>query len=189
MRKEPTMGHPRCSACNDPGTDDFSWLDRLLFAMDARIDRSGWTGMYVLPDRRVPGWGYTIGLSEHADHPELVVVGLDDRSAEELFEPLTARVHDGERFDALPEGRFEIRGHPFRAVAVHPDHWWTDRFNMWLHYYGARGDVAPKMHALQILWPDANDRLPGDPEFDPRLRRRQTRLERAPRRQRRDRAA
>ena len=51
---------------------------------------------------------------------------------------------------------------------------------MWLEYYGERGEVSPPQDALQVLWPDAQDRLPDDPDFDPECRRLQTRLDRPP---------
>ena len=179
------MGDPRCSACNDPGTNDFSWLDQLLFDTHLRIARHGWTCVSVLEHGRTPGWGYTIGLSETANHPELAVVGLEHETAVPLLAELATSVVDGARFDDLPDGRFERRGRPFRVVPVHREQWWTDRFNMWLNYYGDRGEAVPALRALQVLWPDGDDRLPGDPEFDRRVRRRQTRLDRAPRGQRR----
>jgi len=167
--------------------DSFTWLDQLMFGMHGKIEQLGWTGMYVGGDRRVPAWGYTIGLTDRYGHPELVAVGLGDHSVAWLFEVLATRVTEGARLDELPDGRLELEGHPFRIVPVHSSHWATDRFNMWLEYYELLGERAPRHAALQVQWPDENDRLPGHPDFDPGCRRRQTRLDRPARTRRRDR--
>jgi Domain of unknown function (DUF4262) len=173
------MGHPKCAACNDPGTDDASWLERTLRGMHMKIERFGWTAMYVLEEETVPGWGYTIGLSGRFEHPEFVVVGLGDAGTMALLETLANRVTNGERFDGGAELVLELRGGGrFRLAPVHPSHWDTDRFNMWWNYYGVLGEPRPQRSALQIQWPDAQGRFPGDRELDRRVRRRQTRLDR-----------
>jgi len=181
------VSHPSWSACNDPGTEDFSWFDRLMFGMLLKIERFGWTGMYVLPEGSSPGWGYTIGLSERFDHPELVIAGLDDGSVAAIFADLATRVANHERIDDLPDARLELDGRPYRLVPVHPSHWKTDRFNMWVQYYGCLGEPYPPAVALQVQWADDVGRLPGDPEYDKRLRRRQPRLDRPALRQTRGR--
>jgi hypothetical protein len=58
---------------------------------------------------------------------------------------------------------------------------------MWLEYYAQLGEGSPEQAALQVLWPDEQDRLPGDPGFDRRCQRLQRRLDRAARRRPRDR--
>jgi Domain of unknown function (DUF4262) len=179
---------PRCPACNDPGNEDFSWLDRLMFNMHLRIDRLGWTPMYVLEEGNTPGRGYTIGLSERHEHPELVIVGLDDETVVTLLAELATRVTCGERLDERTDRLVEVDGRRLRLAPVHPGHWRTDRFNMWLNYYGALRITPPRL-AMQAQWPDRAGRYPGDPGFDRRLRRTQPRLYRPPLRQRRDRAA
>jgi hypothetical protein len=160
--------------------DSLTRADELLFGLHGKIERFGWTGMYVFddPETRTPGWGYTIGLADRVGHPELVVVGLDHCCVGELLDVLANRATAGERFDDLPDGRFDLEGHPFRVVPVHRSHWATDRFNMWLAYYGLLGEGMPPQDALQVLWPDDDDRLPGDPAHDRRDRRLQTRLDR-----------
>jgi hypothetical protein len=158
--------------------DSFTWLDQLMFGMHAKIEKLGWTGMYVGGDRRVPAWAYTIGLAERFLHPELVVVGLGEQSVAGLFDELATRVAAGDRLDELPDRRLTLVGHPFRVVPVHASHWRTDRFNMWLEYYELLGEGVPPQAALQVQWPDERDRLPGEPEFDRGCHRRQTRLDR-----------
>jgi hypothetical protein len=149
-----------------------------MFGMHAKIEKHGWTGTYVFGDGNTPAWGYTIGLAERAMHPEFAVVGLDDHSTSWLFEVLARRVTAGERLDELPGGQLELEGHPFRLVPVHASHWDTNRCNMWLEYYAQLGEGWPPQEALQVLWPDQQDRLPGDPGLDSRSRRFQTRLDR-----------
>jgi Domain of unknown function (DUF4262) len=163
-----------------------TWADELLFSVHGAVERDGWALVHKLRIGRTPACGHTIGLSARFDHPELVVVGLDQLAMFGLLGELAPAVTRGERFDALPEGRFVVRGHPFRVVPVHLEQWWTDRFELWWDYYGS--GVLPPPRALQVLWPDPWDRLPGDPEIEPRVRRLQPRLDRAPRRPSRGRA-
>jgi hypothetical protein len=169
--------------------DSFTWVDQLMFGMHGKIERFGWTGMYVFgePETRTPAWGYTIGLAAHSRHPELLVVGLDDCCVADLFEVLATRVTEGERLDDLPAGQLMLDERPFRFVPVHPSQWMTDRFNMWLQYYGLRGEGSPPQEALQVLWPDDHDRLPGDPGFNRECRRLQPVLDRPARAEPRDR--
>jgi Domain of unknown function (DUF4262) len=140
--------------------DSLTWADELMFGMHAKIERFGWTGMYVFggPETRAPAWGYTIGLAERARHPELVIVGLDDHCVAALFDALANRVTAGERLDDLPGRRVMVEGRPLQFVPVHPSHWSTDRFNMWLAYYTLLGEPDPPRDALQVLWPDDHDR-------------------------------
>jgi hypothetical protein len=176
------VAHPNCSACNDPGTEGFDWFDRTMFEIHLAIARVGWKGMYVYGRSR-PNWGYTIGLVERRDHPELVVVGLDQEVAGFVLGELATAVGAGQRFGATGIDEYELRGVPLRFAHVHHDHWTTDRFAMWVNYYESLGDSSrPLPWALQVLWPDQWHRFPGDPGVEPRVKRRQPRLARAPRR-------
>ncbi|MGH9030884.1 MAG: DUF4262 domain-containing protein [Acidimicrobiia bacterium] len=160
--------------------DTVTPVDELLFGLHATIERCGWMVMYVLGERRRPPWAYTIGLSHRCRHPELVVLGLDDRSSAGVLNRLATRVDAGERLDALPGGETVVDGSPCRIVPVHAEHWETDLFAAWVNYYGALGAI-PDPAALQVVWADEAGRFPGDHDFDPSLRRHQRHLDRAPR--------
>jgi Domain of unknown function (DUF4262) len=94
-----------------------------MFGMHGKIERFGWTGMYVFaePETRTPAWGYTIGLAERSHHPELVIVGLDDCCVASLFDVLATRVTAGERLGDLPGGRVIVEGHACRDRSGAPE--------------------------------------------------------------------
>jgi hypothetical protein len=181
METEGDVAHPNCAACNDPGAEGFDWYDRTMWSIHLAIASDGWKGMYV-SGGSVPAWGYTIGLSEGRDHPELVVVGLDVEVTSFVLHALASEVHAGVRFGPTGLDEYELAGVSMRFATVHPGHWMTERFAMWVNYYGDRGEPRPEPSAVQVLWPDGAGRHPGDRDFDPRARRRQPQLARAPRR-------
>lgn len=160
--------------------DTMTPVDEMLFGWHSTIEQHGWMIMSVFGDSSRPTWSYTIGLSRRCSHPELVVVGLPGCCAGEILNRLGTRVDEGERLDALPGGQTSIEGEPYRLVPVHPKHWGTDLFAVWLRYYDAIGCV-PDPRALQVHWADGAGRFPGHPDFDRSLRRRTRRLDRAPR--------
>ena len=164
--------------------DTMTPVDELLFGMHSTIEQFGWMLMSVFGDRRHPPWTYTIGLSRRCSHPELVLMGLPTCCAGEVLNQLGTRVEAGDRLDLLPDGETTVEGWPYRVVSVHPKQWGTDLFAAWLNYYGTLGCV-PDPAALQVVWADDAGRFPGDPAFDRTLRRRQRRLDRAPRSRRR----
>lgn len=96
------------------------------------------------------GWAYTIGLTEAADHPELILVGVDDEVTEAVLSIVACRILDGERFE--PGDEVIIGGHRFRVGAVHPNRWADDTFNLWHDYYDVYGD-RPEPAAVQLLPP------------------------------------
>lgn len=156
-------------------------VDELFFGLHATIERCGWAVISVFGERGRPPWAYTMGLEARYDHPELVVVGLDDRSASAILNRLAVRVSDGEQLNLLPRARTTVGGQPLLLRPVHDAHWETDRFATWLAYYDALGET-PARWAFQVFWADDAGHFPGDPCFDPSLRRYTRRLDRRPRR-------
>ena len=159
---------------------EFTEIDELLFDFHGRIERHGWMVMQVMGggDRRGAPWAYTIGLADRYGHPELTVVGLDHDSSEFHLQEAATRVARGEDLAAAPVVEFDrVR---MKVRPVHWQHWTTDRFAMWVNYYGALGR-HPDPRAVQLVWPDDRGRYPGQKGFDPMFRGLQPRLDRAPR--------
>ena len=136
-------------------------IDELLQGFDDRIADNGFTMMHVGGPQP---WTYTIGLTSTYDHPELIITGLDASSANGAVSQLADRVRRGERFDAdAPEtmvGRV-----PVRFGEVHMEHWVRGRFNMWVQYYGWRGEPRPYPSAVQVIWPNEHGVFPPSPDF------------------------
>lgn len=144
--------------------------DQLLFNIEGRISRYGWSCYYIFGGAGPP-WLYTIGLVEGFGHPELIIFGLDQSSAHGLatrvVERLTSEVkvppgrHAGERLDGLPVAYLEVD----RAYWREP----SDYFLGWLDYYRALERTLDQ-RALQLVWSDEQGHLPWDERFSARLR-------------------
>jgi hypothetical protein len=151
--------------------------DQLLFNLEGRISRYGWSCYYIFGGSGPP-WLYTIGLVEGFGHPELIIFGLDQSSAHGLatrmVERLTSEVqvttgrHAGERLDGLPVAYLEVD----RAYWREP----SDYFLGWLDYYRAMERTLDQ-RALQLVWSDEQGHLPWDERFSARLRRLQPLLD------------
>jgi hypothetical protein len=106
-----------------------------------------------------PGWSYTIGVHDTCGQPELITIGLLTKTAEFLLNEAADRLRRGL---VLTQGRH--RGLvakvecEFRPVS----RLWVKRLMGWaVWYYG--GDNFP---VLQAVYPDLENRFPGEPEFD-----------------------
>lgn len=133
----------------------------------------GWHVVVVdeISDR--PGWAFSIGLQRSFGHPEVVVFGLPERANREIVDRVArdvaaGRPHPaGSACDTILAGlRCELR-----AVARE---WHTLLLGYATWYYG--GD---DFSAVQLLWPDRDDRLPDRTDFDPDLAGLQPLLEHA----------
>ena len=112
--------------------------------------RFGWAIEYVEPSPAGAGWGYTIGLIERLDHPELVVVGLGPHDTAVLLHEFVSRIKDGERFGGqslaqLPDGSV------VRFVPVHPAQFADGLMAVWNNLYDTYGPSDLEQRALQIL--------------------------------------
>lgn len=138
-------------------------MSALLEKQTADIARLGWAAVGVFPTADQTGFGftYTVGLTETCKHPELIVCGLAMDQAHgilagavDLIKDGTVMV-DGKRYGQVLSDPYVVEA---RAVPkpVRP-------LNLVIQRYGA--DVE----ALQIVWPDADGRFPGEPGMDEEL--------------------
>jgi hypothetical protein len=111
-------------------------------------------------------WAYTIGLMQSFNHPELVVTGPSLERAGHLLGAVSGRVRDGERFTATSPPQSVCKCSTVAFGAVHRGQWEQGRFDWWFQYYAwAGGSPRAEPEAIQVLWPDEEDRFPPDPEF------------------------
>jgi Domain of unknown function (DUF4262) len=107
------------------------------------------------------GFSYTIGLTRHHGHPELLASGLHPREADGLLTELAAGVRAGYRLrpgDVLrPDG-----GHRLQLVSV-ADPARLDHAQA--IYRGWAGDVP----ALQVVWSDHDGHWPWHPGWPGRV--------------------
>jgi len=102
-------------------------------------------------------YGYSVGLTRSFGHPELVVVGLDDDTMQDLINEIGDAVAGGAAFRDGSTSPDFLEGYDvtFRALppSMRATHFaWADRF------YG-EGDFS----VLQVVYPDRRGRWPWDP--------------------------
>lgn len=157
-RPRPAGARPcDCHACRpDEHYDD---LDRHI--VDG-VHRHGWSVMSVggggpcdcaddgcvaVDDEPGPAFAYTIGLAHSADHPELLMSGLDHGLMKRCLDDVAARVVAGRRFASgdLLEG--VLAGVPVLLEQV-SDHALHDTV-IWSGWFHRRRPAA-----LAVVWPD-----------------------------------
>jgi hypothetical protein len=149
--------------------DDMDIL-RYMVTIEGIVERDGWAVQGVFPtegDRGCP-FAYTVGLWQRFGHPELVMTGLDPRTCQALLNDIAGRVKDGARFS--PGDRLDdvVQGHrdlvmPVTFVAMSETSR-DENLGVACRYNG----LEP-FDALQVLWPDTNGVLPGEPGFEERF--------------------
>ena len=130
-----------------------------------RVREQGWDVVSVPACVDTPQHSYTVGLARRGMH-EFVVFGFSPELARPVLGDLAQRVLDGERlavnaalWDVLPGMPAVLLDVP--EVEAH-------------HYLPAAREFAPKtLRALQIAWPDGNDRFPWQDGYDEAFRPRQ----------------
>lgn len=151
------MGDPYSCSCCDEGISH----DDVVARMKAKIAQNGWTAQGILANENQPGWTYTIGLDQSRSHPDLLIVGLDQKVAYYVLDVLAQRVMAGERFEpgqslsGLLAGDYEL------VVIEVDDVTEGDIFNMATFFYEGWNFTA-----LQLVWPDMDGNYPWEPGYE-----------------------
>jgi hypothetical protein len=153
--------------------------DRHRWDIQQRIDRLGWTGIYVGDYHTAPTWAYTIGFRSSLGAPEIIIFDLPPEVADNAFQAV---------FNELKAGTLVIRDgeiwrpeEAWRATwrKVHPTKL-ADGDNRWLGIAEAFDAVLSpetgEFEAYQLVLSDGEQRLPWEPGYDERLRPRQPAL-------------
>lgn len=122
-------------------------FDEVLFNIHGLIDRFGWA---VVPvgHQLSSTWAYTIGLVE-VNHPELTVVGMAPERAARLLNRFAVLIHDGSKF--LDGEEITVGTKRYRFASVSFRHVHSDRFALWINYYGALGPPQPEPRFLEVV--------------------------------------
>jgi hypothetical protein len=127
------------------------------------VNTVGWHVADVAPSGGHHGWAFTVGFTQTFGHPEVVVFGLPADVLRTILETIGHELRKGRKF---PDGHEDATLTPpyrcvFRGVyagwlgAVLPAASW---------FYGER-----VYSAVQLFWPDREQRLPWDSGFDKSL--------------------
>src|SRR3954454_19246658 len=123
----------------------------VLLDVGEKIRRNGFVLQGVGGGHSEPTWVYTIGLLDHLDHPELIVVGPEAESAAAIISHAIAQVEEGIPINGGDDVR--IDNYTFRAIDVHPKQFHSSAFAQWHRYYHALGSPPDEPNAIQLLCP------------------------------------
>lgn len=119
------------------------------------IQQRGWTTVHQA------GYCYTVGLWQNSQHPELIVFGLPAERAQQLLHNAAVEVSGGAvlttPLQALTES-YALQVNP--VLPLHHREFLA--YNRW--YY--RGDG---FQAVQLVWPDPDERFFDHPEYPAHL--------------------
>jgi hypothetical protein len=130
---------------------------------DDDIDRSvaahGWHAIAV--GDHVPPFLYTCGLLTRSNHPELVLFGVEKKTAYRVVAGCVRAIREGLVLEA--GSRFEVPGGLVMVIgAVHPS-----QHEVYLGYAMAHARRhRTTLQALQVFWPDEAGRLPPQPRLE-----------------------
>jgi hypothetical protein len=154
------------------------WREWHLRDLDTRIQRHGWTAIYVGDYETTPSWVYTLGFDETLGRPELIFFDVPQELANGLLHKAFADLKSGELTleDGEPwiiEGdRYGVwrKVHPSQIDG--PDLWLAAAVNRREKLTGRRAELE----AFQLVVADDNARLPWEPGYNERLRMKQPAL-------------
>jgi hypothetical protein len=127
------------------------------------VTSHGWHVVSVLEDEEGPGFAFTIGLFTTFGHPELVMVGLGREVMHACLNELGEEIRAGARLAHGTATQSLLEGYRCVFVEVDRTHYRDYLgFARWWH----RGSDFP---ALQVVWPDKDDRLPWHAYANPAL--------------------
>ena len=109
-----------------------------------------------------PRWSYTIGIFDTCGGPELITVGLGESTAGYLLNEAARRLRDGiDLAEGRHKGLLENVDCEFRAV---DPKWIPHVMGRAKWFYG-----GPEFPILQAIYPDLENRFPGEPGFNTRF--------------------
>lgn len=128
----------------------------------SHIEEFGCSVVQVESSSSGPGWSYTVGVYDTAGAPEIITVGLREKTALFLLNEAARRLRAGA---VLEHGRHrDMIGEvecEFRPV----DPKWLKHLMGWALWYYQGSDFP----VLQAIYPDLQNRFPGETGFDERF--------------------
>jgi Domain of unknown function (DUF4262) len=125
----------------------------------SRVEKFGCEVVQVTGTETSQGWSYTVGIYDTCGQPEVIAVGLPEKTALFLLNEAARRLRQG---IALTDGRHrEMVGEvecEFRPV----DPKWVKHLMLGASWYYEGGNFP----VLQAVYPDTANRFPEDPGFD-----------------------
>lgn len=123
----------------------------------------GWSAIAVDDHDQGPPFVYTIGLMQSFQHPELILFGLPVGTAHSVLSVVVDDIRSGKGFRS-GEHTGVLTSGPVGIRPVDPS--WHEVYLGYAMGY-VREERLGEIQCVQVVWPDAACRLPGEPECDP----------------------
>ncbi len=136
------------------------------------ISRYGCHVIYVMPTPYLPGFAYTIGLYENYKAPEIICFGLNNDLLGEILNDACSMVRSGQKFIIEHEYDSFLEGYNVQFLTVDKA-FYENYFGYCIWYKG--GNDFP---AVQLIWPDKQQKFPWDEDFNPDWKFKQPLLDR-----------
>lgn len=139
---------------------------QLFEGIDRAIDDPGWMVM-AIPDA-APPFCYTVGLIKSFNHPEIIILGLRYEIAHPLLNTVGFQIKQGEVFS--PGNRYDsiTEKYDTQFVEVTLENI-SEYFGILIGYTRHHNDATP-IRALQLVWPDPQNRFPWENGFEEKFR-------------------
>lgn len=125
------------------------------------VERVGWTdiGVFPVPAKPTLPFNYTVGLSMTFEHPELLVMGIDNNTQHAILVSAVEHLKHGGRYE--PNQYYDNVLVDYRVAFVEVLDPSSESFplSMAVRLMGPVG-------ALHLVWPDRHDNFPWHADFD-----------------------
>jgi Domain of unknown function (DUF4262) len=139
-----------------------------------RREQHGWFVNLIAGDASGPGFAYSLGLYKEFGHPEIIIFGLGEETMHRLVNDVGEQVRSGVTYSAGHQTSDLLKGYPCAFGAVNPlQYRETCTWTVWFY-------ESDRFPALQLFWPDKQNRFPWGPDFDQQLQGRQPDLSQPP---------
>jgi hypothetical protein len=129
------------------------------------LDRVGWHHVHVQEEGDKPGYAFSLGFYANYGQPEVVVFGLPPPVAQKLLNIAAIRAA-GARKRYEPFVPYDNIAEGMRVIFVPVSRrFYREYFGYGLWFYQSVSGAFPM---LQMVWPDRQGRLPGEPGYDSR---------------------
>lgn len=147
-------------------------LDNLLVKTAQNIEKYGLQVISVFGTDYLPSFSYSIGLQQTYGHPEIICFGLNTDLMHALINDVAALIKQGMKIE--PEIMYTeiFKGLDATFLRVDPGNI-DDYFGVAIEYY--KNDQFP---AMQLVWPDYENRFPWEEGFAHSLTDKQPLLDR-----------
>ena len=131
------------------------------------VAENGWTTVYCPEVDGYPKYGYTVGLFEKYNHPEIIIFGVNHRKCIETFYHITFLIeHENKRMVPLEYNYDILEDLPVMFCEMGLIASW-DYLELANYYYEDKTLIYP---AMQMIWPDRYGVFPWDEKYDFRLK-------------------